>query len=375
MEAEKDFEEHPANVAYWFKLHLHPATMLKDDNSPRFEVPPLPVGITIERIYEDLMRYLMENTRRFFEMTTPDGEEIWARLRDTAVIVLATPNGWELKEQEILRKAAIRASLVTEQSARQLLRFVTEAEASVHYALANQSLEWLQQEAVFAVIDCGGSTVDTTVYRCTQTNPLSLNETCPSNCVQAGGIYVNRKTATMLKDKLQGSSFDDPEILRSMMSAFETELKPSFDGLLDSYELNFGSLRDNEPNIGIEKGRITLSSDELQSIFHPVTEQILDSCLQTLIDQGTKHVILVGGFAESPYVRKVLSRAIKNNNMQAIVIGDYTKKAAAEGAIISSIKQFVVARAVKATFGGCVRENYNKLLHRDRKGKAIVYPE
>ncbi|KIM20152.1 hypothetical protein M408DRAFT_334110 [Serendipita vermifera MAFF 305830] len=370
-EAEREYEDQPGNVAHWFKLHLHPDKM--KNNSPLFDVPALPVGTTIERIYADLMQYMMENTQKFFEMTTPNGEETWKRLRATTLVVLATPNGWELKEQQIVRKAAIRAGLVTVKSAGQLLQFVTEAEASVHYALANQSLEWLKYKAVFAVIDCGGSTVDTTVYRCTTINPLSLKETCPSECVQAGGIYVNREMTMMLKKKLQGSSFDDPDALRSMLHAFETELKPSFDGKMDYYELKFGSIKDNEPSIGVQKGRIALSSDELRPIFDSVTDQILRSCIGTLISQGTKHVVLVGGFAESPYVRKVLWKALRDKNMQTIMIGDYTRKAAAEGAIIAYIKRFVVGRAVKATFGGCVQEKYNSQLHGNRTSKP--YPD
>jgi hypothetical protein len=151
----------------------------------------LPKGITIERVYADLMKYLMEHTRRFFEATTANGAEIWERVRDNIVIVLATPNVWGMREQAILRKAAIMASLVTEENAGQLLEFVTEAEASVHYALAQDPCEWLKQGTVFGVIDCGGSTVDTTIYRCVSTSPLGLMETCPNECVQVEFIFLN----------------------------------------------------------------------------------------------------------------------------------------------------------------------------------------
>jgi hypothetical protein len=126
----------------------------------------------------------MDHTRQFFETTTPKGAEIWTRVRDAIVIVLATPNGWDIREQDVLRKAAIRASLVTEENAGQLLQFVTEAEASVHYVLAQKPGDWLKKKTVFAVIDCGGSTVDTTVYRCVSTDPLNLKEACPSECIQ-----------------------------------------------------------------------------------------------------------------------------------------------------------------------------------------------
>jgi hypothetical protein len=144
----------------------------------------LPTGVTIERAYADLMQYLMKHTRHFFEITTANGADIWERVRDTIVIVLATPNSWGMREQAILRKAAIKASLVTAENAGHLLQFVTEAEASVHYALAQDRCEWLKQGTIFGVIDCGGSTVDTTIYRCESTSPLGLTEACPNECVQ-----------------------------------------------------------------------------------------------------------------------------------------------------------------------------------------------
>ena len=130
------------------------------------------------------MKYLMENTQRYFEMTAANGAEIWARLRDSIVIVLATPNAWYIQEQATLRKAAVMASLVTEENAGHLLQFVTEAEASAHYVLAHHPGDWLQKKNVFAIVDCGGSTVDTAVYRCVSVTPLILKETCPSESIQ-----------------------------------------------------------------------------------------------------------------------------------------------------------------------------------------------
>ncbi|KIM23519.1 hypothetical protein M408DRAFT_332344 [Serendipita vermifera MAFF 305830] len=375
MEAEREIEEQEKNVAYWLKLHLHPGSMVKLSNAEAFEIPPLPVGVTIERVYADTMRYLMDNTQHFFEMTTPGGAEIWARLRDTIVIVLATPNGWDIREQAVLAKAAVKASLVTEENAGQLLQFVTESEASVHYALANQTGDWLRNNVVFGIIDCGGSTVDTTIYRCVSTNPLSLKEACPSECVQAGGIFVNRHVRKLLEKKLQGSSFSNPEILGAMTSAFETDVKPMFDGTMEEYSLRFGSLRDNDSTVGIYKGRITLTDEELRPVFDLVTNQIIASCFTPLIKQRTKYVILVGGFAESPYVRSVLYKELDKHNIEIITVGDYAKKAAGEGAIIGHIKQFVVARAAKATFGGCVRERYDEKLHLDRSQAVKRYPD
>jgi hypothetical protein len=193
-----------------------------------------------------MMGYLMKHTQRFFEATTPNGAEIWARVRDTIVIVLATPNAWDIRQQATLRNAAIMASLVTQEKAGQLLQFVTEAEASVHYVLSHRPGTWLQDRTLFAVVDCGGSTVDTTVYRCIATSPLSLKEACRSESVQVfqpsfktpsrlriklcwhfyktGGVFVERELKKMLERKLNGTSFSNPKNIQRIVDGFEREV-------------------------------------------------------------------------------------------------------------------------------------------------------
>ncbi|KIM23508.1 hypothetical protein M408DRAFT_27851 [Serendipita vermifera MAFF 305830] len=368
-------QEHPERVAYWFKLHLHPPTSLRSAASQRFEIPPLPVGVTIERVYTDLMRYLMKETQHFFERTIQDGQRVWARVRDNIVIVLATPNGWDIREQAVLRRAAIKASLVTEETADPLLQFVTESEASVHYALAYPKNHWLERNTIFAVVDCGGSTIDTTIYRCVSTDPLSLKETYPSECIQAGGIFVDREVEKMLKKKFHGTSFSEPESIRSTVKIFENQLKPIFDGILGEYSLQLGSTRENDPGLGICKGKIILSNQDLKPAFDLVAEQIINNTLTSLIKRHPEYIILAGGFAESPYVQRVFQRTLANSDIEIISGGDFVNKAAAEGAVIAHIKQFVVARAAKATFGGCVRAQYEKKLHRERKHTVKVYAD
>lgn len=163
-----------------------------------FEIPDLPIGITVERAYSDIMSYLMKNTRRFFQKSIPDGEQIWSRLRDTTVIVLTTPNGWELREKDILRKAAVTAGLLTENTAEDLLHFVTESEASLHFALLYGTERWLKPSITFAIVDAGGSTVDTTVHECNITRPVELREVCAGGCVQ---VRVTLPRITLLANK------------------------------------------------------------------------------------------------------------------------------------------------------------------------------
>ncbi|KIM20211.1 hypothetical protein M408DRAFT_334072 [Serendipita vermifera MAFF 305830] len=357
------------NVARWFKLHLHPPKIPRPSG---FEIPELPSGVSVHRAYRDMIKYLMDNTQTFFEKTTPNGDEIWQRLREETIVILATPNGWDHLEQEMVRAAVVSAGVVAPEDADLLVRFVTEAEAAVHYALAYYPKDWLAKGTVFSVVDAGGSTVDITVYKCTSTKPLRIKEACASECVQAGGIFVNRAVERLLSYRLRGSQFDQKEIIRDMLEYFERELKPKFDGSLDSYQIRFGGVNDTDERLGIYKGRITLSRQDLKDAFDNAVDQIIAYCKNSLRTQKPKYILLVGGFGESPYLLEALANRFGTGGTQVISVGDYSRKAAAEGATIACTKKLVESRIAKATYGGCVREVYDPRLHHERKAYTYI---
>ena len=122
------------------------------------------------------------------------------------------------------------------------MRFVTEGEASVHYALNyTQSSQWLRKGVVVAVVDAGGSTVDSTLYKCKGTTPkLILEEVCAGECVQAGSVFIDRAAQYMLKAKLQGSRFGDDAYIQGILREFERKTKRKFDGTQVSSIIKFG---------------------------------------------------------------------------------------------------------------------------------------
>jgi hypothetical protein len=92
----------------------------------------------------------------------------------------------------------IKAGLVTKEEADERIEFISEAEASVHYTMAyTECNTWLKESSMFAIIDAGGSTVDSTLYECTSQQPLRLEEVCPSQCVQVHIPFSKRRKDLM----------------------------------------------------------------------------------------------------------------------------------------------------------------------------------
>lgn len=100
------------------------------------------------------------------------------------MVILATPNGWDVAQQGFLREAAMEAGLVTQANAEERVEFVTEGEAAVHYVLAYQKHDWLEAGPQFIVVDAGGSTVDSTLYECKAVKP----HVTYVKCVQANAF-------------------------------------------------------------------------------------------------------------------------------------------------------------------------------------------
>ena len=124
------------------------------------------------------------------------------------------------------------------------MRFVSEGEASVHYALNyTPTVQWLRKGLLFAVVDAGGSTVDSTLYKCKMITPkLILEEVCASECVQAGSVFIDRAARHMLVAKLHGSRFCDEGCIQEILGEFERKTKRKFDGTQESSIIRFGGV-------------------------------------------------------------------------------------------------------------------------------------
>jgi len=216
VENEEDLQG--TTLVKWFKLHLHPAAMRTANN---LTPPPLPSRVGIKRVYTDFLKYTFAHTKSFVSTSSLVN---WDRLKDSFVIVMAIPNGWDDTQQALLRSAVVAADILPEKHDRDRLQFVSEAEASIHYAIKYGGMDSeLRKGSTVAVCDAGGSTVDTTVYTCTSAAPnLQLKEITFSECVQAGGVCVDEAARLFLERKLAGSSkYGSPDIIKCMVREFE----------------------------------------------------------------------------------------------------------------------------------------------------------
>ncbi|KAG8740464.1 hypothetical protein FRC10_004291 [Ceratobasidium sp. 414] len=297
-QAEDDAEDQGWRLAKYFKLHLHPDDM-KAKHDIKLEA--LPVGVSLQKIYSDFMGYLLRQTREYFEERILDGKHIWETYQPTMEIVLAHPNGWGIREQTFLRSAAVEAGLANATNASTRIRFVTEAEASVHFCIYHTNLgSCLQPGTNFIVCDAGGSTVDTTLYTVISARPvLKLEEKRASACVQAGAIFVDSEADKYLRTTLRNAQVPEEDIeeyTKAGIKDFEGFAKRAFGDPTADSSIAIAHSRFNNSSIRTRRGRMTLPGPTMKAFFDVCSKEILES-VDKQIDGLT--VPVVSGTARS----------------------------------------------------------------------------
>ncbi|CAE6502943.1 unnamed protein product [Rhizoctonia solani] len=372
-EIEEKAEDEGWHLARHFKLNLHPDTIRQRHG---IQIQPLPAGVSLLAIYTDFMVYLLGHTRSFFEGRIIDGRKVWADHHEEMVVIIAHPNGWGLREQNFLRQAAIAAQYVSESKARSHIQFVSEAEASVHFCMIHGNLSnHLKTNTNFIVCDAGGSTIDTTTYRVKSTSPsLELVEENMPACVQAGGLFVDNEFeqhVTKVLCRIDNLDEEDrAEYIRKGVKDFKFGSKKEFDSAEGQYRVDLGAGWLKQDELGIKRGTLTLKGTMVKKFFDKCVTQAIESVRQQMSGIDCQHILLVGGFGDSPYLRRSMADEFSKGGCLVCIANESTAKAVADGAITwYGKKSAVISRATRLAYGVDINEPYdpNDLTHYERR--------
>ncbi|KAL5632485.1 hypothetical protein ACGC1H_005438 [Rhizoctonia solani] len=361
-EIREDAEDNGWQLAQHFKLHLHPSTLR---SKHKISIEELPFGVSLKQIYADFLGYLLQCTKERFEEVITDGQTIWRNYSNDMDIIIAHPNGWGLREQDLMRRASVLAGIMTSENADLQIQFVTEAEASVHYCMHYTTLRGcLEPDINFAVCDAGGSTVDTTLYMVKSARPqLQIGEKRASACVQAGAIFIDKQAELYLRRYFAGTSLSE-NTMEAYVTAglydFEYREKLRFGGAATDLRIKVAesSLRDDK--IGIRSGKLKVYGPMVQThIFDPCVNDIIDSITSQIGEETVSHILLVGGLGANPYLYRRLKARFEHSGCSVTQPNDETFKAVAEGAVIWHCANVVVKRAPRAAYGVDVLKTFD----------------
>lgn len=372
-QAEEQAEDSGWTLAKHFKLHLHPDDMKAKHNLKMDSLPP---GVSLRQIYSDFLGYLLKHTQAYFEDRILDGARIWRQYKSEIEVVIAHPNGWAIREQAFLRTAAVDAGFVEAGKASSKVRFVSEAEASVHFCIYHTNLgSRLGPGSNFAVCDAGGSTVDTTLYSVASARPeLKLEEKRASACVQAGAIFVDAAAENYLRKALTNAGLDSSDVdeyTKAGVKDFEGFAKRAFSDETKEHSIAIAHSRFNNTSIKTRRGRMTIPGSAIKSLFDTCTKEIISSVDEQLRGFNVSHILLVGGFGDSPFLRSEFKKRYEPQGCQVTLTNDSTSKAVADGAVIWSTISSVISRAPRSSFGITSSVRYSPQIQ-DHQGRISV---
>ncbi|PPQ65510.1 hypothetical protein CVT24_010806 [Panaeolus cyanescens] len=409
----------------WFKLHLRPKQM-KEKGEDDDAIPPLPPNKQIEDVFADYLRYLNECALRFIEYA--HGAEMWESLSshlsptidengrytrgEGIVYILSHPNGWEGYHQQIYSNSAVKGGLLPDNldSLQERLHFVTEGEASLHWAYQTLgSNATMKKGTGFTVIDAGGGTIDVSSYRRKKKESQergSFDELAPPNCQSCcayprvmltevfrsgyfqGSVFVTVRARLLLKSELESFSFDffvvlanldqqlpglliDSEYLDDIddiLEAFDDTTKLRFRDPQDPQYVRFGGVGDNDTSVNIRFGQLKLKGNDVAELFDPAITCIRDAVAEQrkLASKPISHVILVGGFVANDYLFERVKSSLSSISVQVHRLENTPNKAVANGAVSFYLDHFVTARLSKVAYGIFGRIDYkpNDRAHR-----------
>ncbi|KDR69814.1 hypothetical protein GALMADRAFT_255630 [Galerina marginata CBS 339.88] len=346
--------------AEWFKLHLR--SKVGAGKNIHQNIPPLPPNKTVVDVFADFLRYMLECASSYIQDTHANGPAMWKSVEDDIDFVLSHPNGWEGKEQSQMRRAAVISGLIPDTPAGHArVSFVTEGEASLHFAIQNGVLSAAMKNGDgIVIVDAGGGTIDVSSYN-SKTNDATdtYEEIAAPQCHFHGSVFVSIHARVFLEAFLEDSTFVDD--LDHIIRCFDKTTKPRFRKADEPQYIKFGSTRDNDPQCNIRFGQLKLAGSDVAEFFEPSVKCIVAAVLDQRKTSHNKisHVVLVGGFAASDWLFNSVFTPLEKLGLNVLRPENHVNKAVSDGAISFYLDHFVRSRVSKVTYGSFCATQYD----------------
>jgi hypothetical protein len=219
-------------------------------------------------------RYVMEEVTKGFAKNYS---------ADTFRYCLTVPAMWSDKAKNVMRQAAIKAGLVTENDPQDRLLLISEPEAAALYCERMCEQVNLVKGDRMIICDAGGGTVDLITFEIVNENKNSTNrlkEVTKGMGESCGSVFLDHKFMALMTKKLGGNTDNLPGVaLNNLLDQFIDNIKPEFDGLDDQYLSLPSSIDLDKLDIDLDcldEGTITLEADELKEyVFDPVVASVV----------------------------------------------------------------------------------------------------
>ncbi|KAG7450059.1 uncharacterized protein BT62DRAFT_928843 [Guyanagaster necrorhizus] len=353
-----------------FKLHLGPQTASA-------YLQPLSPHKEIITLFSDFYAYLYACAKSFVQETHHISLSEWSSMEGGIHFILAHPNGWEGQHQSKMRDAMISARLISDdEQDHSRVSFVTEGEASLHFCLNRGLSRYISNEDGVVIVDAGGGTIDISTYSRAGVSEGNrcFEEIAIPQCQLSGSMFVTGRAQIYLRDKLKETVY--AEMANSIADCFDKTAKLRFKNAEEPAYIQFGTIRDNYPALGVRGGTLALPGSTVAGFFGPSISDIIQAVnhQRSTSPKDISAVFLVGGFAASNFLYDKLRAHLQSVGINLSRPDSHVNKAVADGAVSFYIDHAVNSRMSRYTYGSKEFTSYERsmLEHRRRSDKAYV---
>ncbi|MCT9933454.1 Hsp70 family protein [Planotetraspora sp. A-T 1434] len=284
---------------------------------------------------------------------------------------ITVPAIWDDYTTDLMYAAAVQAGLPDD---RERLLLSPEPEAAALYCIVKGEEALQRPGQVFMVVDAGGGTIDITSYRVEPGRKLS--QLAAANGNKAGSEYLNRFFVTeVLCDRfgvgfIEKISKKHPHVLYQLVKSWEGLKRTVTTTYAKNLTLPLTAemyalvAKDAEASArfaerqGTVGTAIIIPAQEARDVFERVVSTVVEETRQQLArmrtaagTSGSEVAILVGGFAESPYLRERLTEYLASEGV-ALHIPQRPSLAVLAGATHFAYDPSVIrARRAPLTYG------------------------
>jgi molecular chaperone DnaK (HSP70) len=360
----------PVVGSYLTRFKLHLADHNSDDTAGGKALSSacdLPSGLSLNRVISD---YLRELGRLIIQQLQASyGKQLTMESVQWCVTV---PSIWSDSAKQQMRACMVDAGLVVgrpdaKKASPHPLVMVLEPEAASCHCHRNLKQLRLQRGDKLLVADIGGGTADIVVQEWVgDEDNFKVKEVTRSTGGLCGGTYVDKQFIATLCQKIGclNDYFEQfPGYMSQLLKTWE-ELKCSFGDPLSAgedvdiqlHQALASAWEDYEERLGLPPrdayDEIQLTYQDMQRIFDPVVNKNLELIAAQLSQTtGIKAMLVVGGFAGSPYLMARIRERFQDEVLE-IVSPPSPGSAVCQGAVALALNPGgIVSRIARKTYG------------------------
>ncbi|KAK0434111.1 hypothetical protein EV421DRAFT_1717855 [Armillaria borealis] len=344
-----------------FKLHVK-------CTSPPLDIPPLSNLKDIVMLFSDFYKYLYDCASSAICTTGCLSESSWEEIAHDIHFILAHPNGWEGKEQAMLRDAMVKAQLIPDDDEGHAhVSFVTEGEASLHFCLAQGIPMSTPIKEGIVIVDAGSGTIDISTYTRLGNTKKSFEEISVLQCRLAGSIFVTHNASCYFAATLRGTQYAGD--IKCISELFDKAPKTQFRNPREPCYILFSSMRDTDPKLNVHAATVARFFEPSLNAIKKTLDEVRTSCKKHI-----SNIFLVSSFGGRNYLYDEMKLHLSSAGIELWHPEKPLNKAVSEGAISFYLDHFVRSRISRYIYGSKMYTPFNRedLEHRRCADKTFV---